>query len=770
MRFSGGIAIAIALLVATSSAAVSVRTDGASVGGGHEMRSALVTDQTPVPIGRPTVPLPGVSLVQLSFSLRFSNESRLASLLAELNDPRSGEYHHFLTLGQFRSEFAPSPPEIAQVESAMRSAGGVGVTSTPGRLGVVGLLPASGVETLLGVQLVSFPSGPGATVYTAVGTPRLSAELSGVVVGVGGLSDAGNAALALAFAEGSPRPVGQFVRENGTAIQWAVGSDYARAYGASALWTGTNVTHATYPTKIAIATLLAGSYNESRGVSLPPFDPRVVRAYFNATLGPSWPHPNVTGVPVNAPAAGLPPLPGSLGALSDSTQDEYENSLDLEMAGSLAPGASLYNFYFNGSLMASTSITVGALADDFALDLGAALNHTYAPQRLAVVSASFGLPDQNDSLWYSELREAALIGVTIVCSSGDQGDAPNALTGRGSADPTWPATAAFSNWGAVSVGGTTVTLAGSPTSNDTPPHIFPAFDPNVTGIDRAVAWYEHSTPGEYAGSEGGVSTTFPEPRWQFDSAAQYPIVNATIRQGFGSIGRAGPDVAFPANNTIAFVFANATGTIFLQVLGGTSVAAPMLGGMLASLVAVRSAESGAFSPLGFIDPEIYRIASFYASPAVRNSSEEATDPFEDVVSGSNYEFQAAPGWDAVTGWGGFAALPFLAAVNNSTVDNYVYTGPTPTLPSHGTPPFWTAQTEYYLLGLGVLVAIALVILAARPSRGPSIRAPPGRTVSPEDPFAPAPLAAGPPGATFLCPYCGGERPSEPVRCPHCGML
>jgi subtilase family serine protease len=475
-------------------------------------------------------------------------------------------------------------------------------------------------------------------------------------------------------------------------------------------------------------------------------------------------------VPVAVPDAGLAPAPGSLGGLNDTTQDEYENSLDLEMAGSMAPGAALYNFYFNGSLMVDPAETVGALADDFALDLAAALDYNYAPQRLAVVSGSFGLPDQNDSLWDSELEEAAALGVTIVCASGDQGDAPGSLTGRGSASPEWPATAAFADSGAVSVGGATVTMTGSPSSNGSTHYIRPAFDPHVTGISSAVAWYEHSVPGEYAGSEGGVSPVFSEPPWQFHSAAQYPIRNATELEGATALGRAGPDVAFPGNNTIAFVFANSTGTVYLDVLGGTSVAAPVLAGLLGSMVAVRSAAAGSFSPLGYIDPALYAIASFYASGAVRNSSLESGDPFEDIVHGSNFLFSAAPGWDAVTGWGGFAAIPFLAAFENSTVSHYVYTGPTPTLPPRPAPPFFTASNEYLLVGIGALVAVALVIVAARPSRGPPIRPPPPGPQAPDDPFAMAPVPASAAGAMFSCPYCGGERPSEPVRCPHCGML
>ncbi|MGB6501522.1 MAG: protease pro-enzyme activation domain-containing protein [Thermoplasmata archaeon] len=765
-------AFSIALAVLAMTAAIPSLAHSAPVGTAPRPAdpAPLLTDQAPVPAGGATSPLPGAALLPITLTLRLSNQSRLSLLLADLENPRSSQYRAFISTAEFRSEFAPSPREIQSLEWAVRAAGGRSVGSTPGRLGIETMISVRSLDALLGVKIVSYLAADDRRAYTAVGTPHLPAGFGDLVAGVGGLSNAGNAVLRLAATEIRPAPVDQFVDENGTGVQWAVGSDYARAYGASALWTGANVSGATYPSQTAIATLLASSYNSIRQVTLPPYDPKVLNDYFNYTLGPSWPHPHITGVPVAVPDASLPPLPMSLGALNDTTQDEYENSLDLEMAGSMAPGAALYNFYFNGSLMVNPAETVGALADDFALDLGAALDYNYAPQRLAVVSGSFGLPDQNDSLWDSELEEAAALGVTIVCASGDQGNAPGSLTGRGSALPEWPATAAFTDSGSVSVGGVTLTMTGSPSSNGSSRYILPAFDPHVTGISSAVAWYEHSTPGEYAGSEGGVSPVFPEPAWQFHSAAQYPILNATEHQGASSLGRAGPDVAFPGNNTIAFVFANSTGTVYLDVLGGTSVAAPVLAGLLGDLVAVRSAASGSFSPLGYLDPALYQIASFYASAAVRNSSEEATDPFEDIVHGSNFLFSAAPGWDAVTGWGGFTAIPFLTAYENSTISRYVYTGPTPTLPPRAPAPFLTPSTEYLLIGIAALVAIALVILAARPPRGAPMQRPPPMARASEDPFATAAAPGTASGAMFSCPYCGGERPSEPVRCPHCGML
>ena len=717
--------------------------------------------------GAASLPL-GDSL-PLSFTLRFSNESRLASLLQAQENPRSPQFRQFLSASQFRAEFAPTPSAVEQVRSELLAAGATAERTVAGRLAVQAVLPVGAAEALLGVRIVS-PVGAGPSAFYADGTPHLAGSLGLLVAGVGGLTGRDSAARLIVPSTGAMRPVPAYVEEVGTHDQWQFGSDYATAFGAPQLWPGTgSVAGATYPTQEAVATILASAYNSTTQSNLPGFDPAVVRAYFNATLGPGWPMPTVTGVPVALAGVSTPPAPGSFGGRNDSTEDEFENSLDIEMAGSVAPGAGIYNFYFAGSQMVDPLLGVSALADDFGADLAAALNYPYGSQNLSVVSGSFGLPELNDSLWNMGLTQAAAMGVTVVSASGDQGDAPDGLTHRGSPLPTWPATAAFGTAGAISVGGTTLLLAGSPTDNVTATSIDPAYDPYVTGVASASTWYEHSGFGSYAGSEGGVGENVPEPSWQFHSAAQPAVVNATERQGAVALGRSGPDLSFPANGTIAYVFANQTGTVFLDVLAGTSVAAPAFAGLLADIDGVRSNRAGRSASVGFLAPDLYRIASFYADPSVRNTSLEPTDPFLDVTTGHNYLFSAADGWDPTTGWGEPNGPKLLAALANATIDGYVYTGPTPTLPPHAKSPLLTSTEEYYLLAVGALVAVALAVVALRP-----VRRPVGPGLPPILPVGPDPNAAGrrtaPGGLTFLCPYCGAPRPSEPVHCPTCGAL
>lgn len=746
----------------------------------------LVTDALALPPGAPTRPVATSRSVELTLTLLPSNASRLAAFDAAVQEPSNPLYHRFLSEASFERQFDPSLAEEASVEAYFAGYGASGFQTTQDRLALRLHLTVGEAEAALDVRYVTVDPLGVAPWVTAVGAPRLPSGVAAELSGVGGLTDLGTGALdhdlVRQLADARPRPLapGEFVTNASTGEPMITGSDYVLAYHEDRLFPpSTAVPNATFAGDTAVATLLMSGYNATARQDMPPWDPVALRAYFNDTFPSTWPVPSFQGVPVDFPGSS-PPLPGPYNGLNDTSGNEEENSLDLEMAGSFAPGASLYNFYFSAGLFlnaSSSSAGIASIADDFGYELGAALDHSYGAARLVAVTNSYGLPDLNDSTWDSELAHAAAIGVTVVASSGDQGNAPPSLSGRfqGQND-SWPATAAFNASGTVAVGGTTALPSGTATGSYNGGELNDSFDSTVSGFASQTAWYENPPPGEgnVSGSEGGDSTVIAEPYWQLHSAAQPNIVNVTVEQGLGRLGRAEPDLAFPANNTIAYVAALGS-TVYFNIFEGTSISSPIFAGLLAEEVA----ETGHL--LGYLDPELYRMASFYAANG------NASSPFVDITAGGNYLFRAGPGWDGVTGWGTLDPTALASALLNASVTSYVYTGPTPGLPPpkpHSSAPSLTTVESWAIVLTVAAVLVGVVVglwnlgrTARRPYAGP----PPGLYAptpgGPPPAYGPPPGVLGPPGSpygpppsTFLCPYCGSVRPAEPVRCPACGAF
>lgn len=149
-----------------------------------------------------------------------------------------------------------------------------------------------------------------------------------------------------------------------------------------------------------------------------------------------------------------------------------------------------------------------------------------------------------------------------------------------------------------------------------------------------------------AGSGGGFSHLYGRPTYQ-DGVAEI------------SKTRGVPDVSADADVGTPLVFTNGANT-WIITASDTSASAPLWGGLMAL------ADQYAHHDLGFVNPAIYRIG--------RSSSYHTA--FHDVTSGNNSVtdgsetisgYQAAPGWDPVTGWGspdGHVLVPLLARATN----------------------------------------------------------------------------------------------------------
>src|SRR3984957_12756180 len=67
--------------------------------------------------------VPGTQRLSLSVVLPPSNTAGLHTLLANLYNPSSPQFHHWLQPGQFATEFGPSSSDVAIVESWLHGRG-----------------------------------------------------------------------------------------------------------------------------------------------------------------------------------------------------------------------------------------------------------------------------------------------------------------------------------------------------------------------------------------------------------------------------------------------------------------------------------------------------------------------------------------------------------------------------------------------------------------------------------------------------------------------
>jgi len=138
-------------------------------------------------------------------------------------------------------------------------------------------------------------------------------------------------------------------------------------------------------------------------------------------------------------------------------------------------------------------------------------------------------------------------------------------------------------------------------------------------------------------SAGGFSNTWDLPSWQ-QTAVQDYLNSATLPAShfFNSSGRAYPDLSSLGVNVQ--IVQNGK----VVAVDGTSCSSPIVAGLISMLNEIRL---NAQKPtLGFINPMLYQWAA--SNPTA----------FNDITAGSNPQgccpgFQAAAGWDPVTGLG-----------------------------------------------------------------------------------------------------------------------
>jgi kumamolisin len=506
-----------------------------------------------------------------------------------------------ISRAELGERYGADPADATHVADVL---GRYGLTVTEFQLGsrrlkVSGMIAAMSAAFGTSLTAVSsqLPDGSGSVTHRyRTGSLSVPAELSGIIVAVLGLDDRPVARahfrrLTTAGPEGVAPP-----RAASTAGVPLTALQVADFYNFPANTDGTGQT-------IALIEL-GGGYNASD-----------LSTYFSG-LGLSV--PTVTAVGVDG------------GSNSPGQSADGEVELDIEVAGAVAPKASIVVYFAPNTDQGFSD----AISD--------AINATPTP---IVVSISWGGPE---SSWASQsmttmneaISDAATLGTTVTVAAGDNGSSDNPSSTSGVA-VDFPASSPYS----LACGGTT--LIGNTATNT---------------ITSEVVWNELAS-NEGAGG-GGVSVVYAEPTWQQTAGVPASAAGGT---GIGSAtkpGRGVPDVAGNADPVTGYqVVVDGQS----QPIGGTSAVAPLWAGLIARLAQASGTRFGLLQPL------IYKGVTRGVAAA----------GFNDIVEGSNGAYKAGSGWDACTGLGSPNGTALLSLLSPTTPNPTNPTGPTdPTGPTN----------------------------------------------------------------------------------------
>lgn len=467
---------------------------------------------------------------------------------------------HYLSREEFAQTYGADPMDLEQVADFARSQGlRVVETSIPRRT-VVASGTVAQMNKAFGVDLGTYRS-PAQTYRGREGSIHIPANLSNIIEGVFGLDDRQMA-----------RPLIARAAATAAADQLTVPLAppiVAGLYG--------------FPPSANAAGQTIGLLEFGGG-----YLPSDIATYFS-------------NLHLTAPALVSVSVDGA--ANSPGTAGSDEVTLDIDVAGSVAPGARIAVYFAPWTQQGWIDVVTTAIHD--------------TANQPSVLSISWGWPEFGtfgNLTWSAAalnavsetFQEAAALGMTIFAASGDSGSSCGVDDGK--AHVLYPA----SDPGVTACGGTSIS--------------------NVSGSS-----FQQST---WISTGGGVSDFFPLPYWQ-----NWAGVPASVNDGHK--GRGIPDVAGNADPNSGYPLV-LQGAVTPFAYGGTSAVAPMYAGLAALLKAALG------EPLGCLNPNIYAFSGPYVYTDVNDGATNA--------SGNSQGYKSGPGWDACTGFGSIVGGAMAAAL------------------------------------------------------------------------------------------------------------
>jgi len=467
-------------------------------------------------------PCPADTQIQVTVYLRSKDPSGLQEYSQQISGPGS---HVYLTPQQFAHKFGADPADIEAVENFAQSQQLDVVGHDLGRRSVTLSGTAARFAEAFGVDLQHYRYAGG--VYRLRQGPiQIPGSFANIITGIFGFDNRPQARAHFRVLSKKAAAPDAVTPQTYTPLQLAAIYDFPAGFAGQGETIG--------------IIELGGGYNQTD-----------LDNYFQQ-LGVS-PAPSVTAVSVDG-ATNSP--------TGDSSGPDGEVELDIEVSGSIAPGASIKVFFAPNTDQGFIDAVTTAVNDS----------------AVTLISISWGGPEssfttQSMTTYNQAFQDAGTMGKTVFVAAGDGGSSDGQSDGANHVD--FPASSPY----VVGCGGTTLEAN---VSTDT--------------ITSEVVWNE--TASNEGATGGGVSDFFPKPSYQ-DSANVPPPTNPAG-------GRGVPDVAADADPVTGYqvIIDGSTTTI-----GGTSAVAPLYAGLFARIN--QALVQNGKSRVGFVNAALYQNRSAF---------------------------------------------------------------------------------------------------------------------------------------------------------------
>jgi Pro-kumamolisin, activation domain len=431
------------------------------------------------------------SRLQLAISLPLRNEAALDTLLQQIYDPQSPNFHHYLSVQEFTGQFAPTQQDYDAVVAWAQSKGLQVTGTTPNRrlISVEGSVAT--INSAFNIQLNTYQDNVHSRTFHAPDREP-TVDLSIPLLAISGLDDVHPPHPH--YRKGDrPSPVESNTTEAGGAIAHIVGSgpgntylpsDMRAAYYGNGPLTGAGQTVAIFSFDGYIATDLSLYYSSTHTTSNVPVSNVLVGGYSGACFGFN-----------------------TNGTENPNTCDDGEQILDIVNVIGMAPGLTQVLFYEGDS---ATQVLNQMASDNIA----------------TVISSSWGGGDfglASDSIF----KEFQAQGQSYLNATGDDGEFNTSTYDPPSVDAN-----------ITQVGGTdlTTTGAGGPWASET--GWADSGGGFITGT--AIPSYQQ-LPGVITATNKGSTTLRNAP----DVAAEANFDNTTVISGKFEAGYGGTSFATP---------------------------------------------------------------------------------------------------------------------------------------------------------------------------------------------------------------------------------